>query len=106
MGCRTLPCIQAGECLSLREKRALACRRHTAVGLYFHSLAPYDPSPERFKRTVEDNGDAHHKLQVTGRGVVVVITAGKLDFGSWEQIFYDKFDGRRPKHILIKVLGE
>src|ERR1700674_6116921 len=71
-------------------------------------LAPYDPSPERYhhNRTGEDNGDAHHKRQVMGREVVVAITAGKLDFGPWEQIFYGEFDGRRPKRILIKVIGE
>jgi secondary thiamine-phosphate synthase enzyme len=71
-------------------------------------LAPYDPSPERYhhNRTGEDNGDAHHKRQVMGREVVVAITDGKLDFGPWEQIFYGEFDGRRPKRILIKVIGE
>ena len=71
-------------------------------------LAPYDPSSERYhhNRTGEDNGDAHHKRQVMGREVVVAITAGKLDFGPWEQIFYGEFDGRRPKRILIKVIGE
>ena len=71
-------------------------------------LAPYDPSPERYhhNRTGEDNGDAHHKRQVMGRDVVVAVTAGKLDFGPWEQIFYGEFDGQRPKRILIKVIGE
>jgi secondary thiamine-phosphate synthase enzyme len=71
-------------------------------------LAPYDPSPERYhhNRTGEDNGDAHHKRQVMGREVVVAITAGKLDFGPWEQIFYGEFDGRRSKRILIKIIGE
>ena len=71
-------------------------------------LAPYDPSPERYhhNRTGEDNGDAHHKRQVMGREVVMAITGGKLDFGPWEQIFYGEFDGRRPKRVLVKVLGE
>jgi len=54
----------------------------------------------------EDNADAHHKRQIMGREVVVAITAGKLDFGPWEQIFYGEFDGRRPKRVLIKVIGE
>ena len=71
-------------------------------------LAPFDASPERYRhnRTGEDNGDAHHKRQVMGREVVVAITAGKLDFGPWEQIFYGEFDGRRKKRILIKIIGE
>jgi len=52
------------------------------------------------------NGDAHHKRQIMGREVVVAVTAGKLDFGPWEQIFYGEFDGRRDKRVLIKVIGE
>jgi secondary thiamine-phosphate synthase enzyme len=71
-------------------------------------LAPYDPSPERYQhnRTGEDNGDAHHKRQVMGREVVVAVTAGKLDFGPWEQVFYGEFDGRRDKRVLIKIIGD
>ena len=71
-------------------------------------LAPFDPSPKRYHHnaTGEDNADAHHKRQVMGREVVVAVTAGKLDFGPWEQIFYGEFDGRRPKRVLVKVLGD
>ncbi|MFN7953049.1 MAG: secondary thiamine-phosphate synthase enzyme YjbQ [bacterium] len=71
-------------------------------------LAPFDPSPERYQhnRTGEDNGDAHHKRQIMGREVVVAITKGKLDLGPWEQIFYGEFDGKRPKRVLIKIIGE
>jgi len=71
-------------------------------------LAPFDPSPERYRhnRTGEDNGDAHHKRQVMGREVVVAVTDGRLDFGPWEQIFYGEFDGKRPKRVLIKIIGE
>ena len=75
---------------------------------WLEALAPFDPSPKRYhhNRTGEDNGDAHHKRQVMGREVVVAVTNGRLDFGPWEQIFYGEFDGRRPKRILIKVIGE
>ena len=75
---------------------------------WLEALAPFDASPKRYhhNRTGEDNGDAHHKRQVMGREVVVAVTNGKLDFGPWEQIFYGEFDGRRPKRILIKVMGE
>jgi secondary thiamine-phosphate synthase enzyme len=75
---------------------------------WLEALAPFDPSPKRYhhNRTGEDNGDAHHKRQVMGREVVVAVTNGALDFGPWEQIFYGEFDGRRPKRILIKVIGE
>jgi secondary thiamine-phosphate synthase enzyme len=75
---------------------------------WLEELAPFDPSPQRYQhnRTGEDNADAHHKRQIMGREVVVAVTAGKLDFGPWEQIFYGEFDGRRPKRVLVKVIGE
>jgi len=75
---------------------------------WLEKLAPFDPSPTRYRhnRTGEDNGDAHHKRQIMGREVVVAITDGKLDFGPWEQIFYGEFDGKRPKRILIKIIGK
>jgi secondary thiamine-phosphate synthase enzyme len=81
---------------------------HEDYARWLERLAPYDPSPEVYhhNRTGEDNGDAHHKRQVMGREVVVAVTEGKLDFGPWEQIFYGEFDGRRPKRVLIKILGE
>ena len=71
-------------------------------------LAPFDPSPERYhhNRTGEDNGDAHHKRQIMGREVTVAITDGRLDLGTWEQIFYAEFDGRRRKRVLVKIIGE
>ena len=75
---------------------------------WLEGLAPFDPSPERYQhnRTGEDNADAHHKRQIMGREVVVAITAGKLDLGPWEQIFYGEFDGRRRKRVLVKIIGE
>ena len=81
---------------------------HEDYKRWLEQLAPYDPSPERYhhNRTGEDNGDAHHKREVFGREVVVAITAGKLDFGRWEQIFYGEFDGRRAKKVLVKIIGE
>ena len=57
-------------------------------------------------RTGEDNADAHLKRQIMGREVVVAITAGRLDLGPWEQVFYGEFDGRRRKRVLVKVIGE
>ena len=81
---------------------------HEDYKRWLEGLAPYDPSPAAYRhnRTGEDNGDAHHKRQVMGREVVVAITGGALDFGPWEQIFYGEFDGRRPKRVLVKVIGE
>ena len=73
---------------------------------WLEKLAPHDPERYRHNRTGEDNGDAHHKRQIMGREVVVAVTGGKLDFGPWEQIFYGEFDGRRPKRVLVKVIGE
>ncbi len=81
---------------------------HADYRRWLEQLAPFDPSPARYahNRTGEDNADAHMKRQVMGREVVVAITAGRLDFGPWEQIFYGEFDGRRPKKVLVKVIGE
>ena len=80
--------------------------RELAPLRWLEGLAPYDPSPERYRhnRTGEDNGDAHHKRQVMGREVVVAVTEGKLDFGPWERIFYGEFDGNRPKRALTDTL--
>ena len=81
---------------------------HQDFAKWLEQLAPHDPSPTAYKHhlTGEDNADAHLKRQVMGREVVVAITAGKLDFGPWEQIFYGEFDGKRDKRVLIKILGE
>jgi secondary thiamine-phosphate synthase enzyme len=81
---------------------------HEDYARWLEWLAPFDPSPERYhhNRTGEDNGDAHHKRQIMGREVVVAITAGRLDTGPWEQIFYGEFDGRRPKRVMVKIIGE
>ena len=81
---------------------------HADYKRWLEQLAPFDASPERYahNRTGEDNADAHHKRQIMGREVVCAITKGKLDFGPWEQIFYGEFDGKRPKRVLVKVIGE
>jgi len=75
---------------------------------WLEKLAPFNPDPNVYhhNRTGEDNADAHLKRQVMGREVVVAVTAGKLDFGPWEQIFYGEFDGQRPKRVLVKIIGE
>ncbi len=80
---------------------------HDDYKRWLEELAPFDASPERYhhNRTGEDNADAHHKRQIMGREVTVAVTKGKLDFGPWEQIFYGEFDGRRPKRVLVKIIG-
>ena len=80
---------------------------HEDYKKWLEELAPFYPSPSRYKhnRTGEDNADAHMKRQVMGREVVIAITGGKLDFGPWEQVFYGEFDGNRPKRVLVKVIG-
>lgn len=79
---------------------------HQDFADWLEGLAPFSPDRYRHNRTGEDNADAHLKRQVMGREVVVAITGGRLDFGPWERIFYGEFDGRRPKRVLVKVLGE
>lgn len=106
----------------VREGLCLVNAMHITAGVYINDdeaglladyddwlekLAPHEPvSRYRHNRTGEDNADAHLKRQIMGREVVVAITGGKLDFGPWEQIFYAEFDGRRPKRVLVKVIGE
>ena len=70
-------------------------------------LAPHQPIAQYdHNKTGEDNADAHLKRQIMGREVVIAITNGQLDFGTWEQIFYGEFDGQRPKRVLVKIIGE
>ncbi|HTV47375.1 MAG TPA: secondary thiamine-phosphate synthase enzyme YjbQ [Phycisphaerae bacterium] len=74
---------------------------------WLERLAPHSPTSQYdHNRTGEDNADAHMKRQVMGREVVIAITNGRLDFGPWEQVFYGEFDGRRPKRVLVKIIGE
>ncbi|MFO0880139.1 MAG: secondary thiamine-phosphate synthase enzyme YjbQ [Gemmataceae bacterium] len=81
---------------------------HHDYAHWLETLAPFNADPKVYhhNRTGEDNADAHMKRQIMGREVVVAITNGKLDFGPWEQIFYGEFDGRRPKRVLVKIIGE
>ena len=80
---------------------------HRDYKRWLEELAPHAPiSRYDHNRTGEDNGDAHHKRQIMGREVVVAITDGRLHFGTWEQIFYGEFDGRRKKRVLVKIIGE
>ena len=80
---------------------------HADYERWLEKLAPEKPhSAYEHNRTGEDNADAHLKRTIMGREVVVAVTAGKLDFGPWEQIFYGEFDGRRKKRVLVKIIGE
>jgi secondary thiamine-phosphate synthase enzyme len=80
---------------------------HRDYTAWLEKLAPHDPIRQyRHNDTGEDNADAHMKRQIMGREVVVAATAGKLDFGPWEQIFYGEFDGGRRKRVLVKIIGD
>ena len=80
---------------------------HQDLERWLEELAPHEPlSRWKHNLTGEDNADSHLKREVLGRSVVVAVTDGALDFGTWEQIFYGEFDGRREKRVLIKILGE
>jgi secondary thiamine-phosphate synthase enzyme len=112
-------CLQ--EC-GIREGLALICPMHITASVFINDdesglhqdyekwlehLAHHEPTSQYLhNRTGEDNADAHIKRQVMGREVVVAVTEGKLDFGTWEQIFYGEFDGRRRKRVLVKIIGE
>ena len=80
---------------------------HRDYEAWLEKVAPHEPvSHYRHNDTGEDNADAHIKRQIMGREVVVAVTNGRLDFGTWEQIFYGEFDGKRPKRVLVKIIGE
>lgn len=80
---------------------------HADYERWLEKLAPEKPhNAYDHNRTGEDNADAHLKRTIMGREVMVAVTAGRLDFGPWEQIFYGEFDGRRKKRVLVKIIGE
>ena len=80
---------------------------HHDYDAWLEKVAPHEPVGQyRHNDTGEDNADAHIKRQIMGREVVVAVTEGRLDFGTWEQIFYGEFDGRRRKRVLVKISGE
>lgn len=104
----------------VREGMCLVSAMHITAGIWVNDeesglkqdfldwleeLAPARPD-YRHHRTGEDNGDAHLKRTLVHHQVILPITAGKLDLGPWEQVFYAEFDGRRRKRVVVKVMGE
>ena len=80
---------------------------HHDYEVWLERLAPHAPTSQyQHNRTGEDNADAHLKRQIMGREGVSAVTNGRLDFGTWERIFYGEFDGRRRKRVLVKIIGE
>lgn len=79
---------------------------HHDYEVWLEKLAPHAPVEQYRHNGSEDNADAHLKRQIMGREVVVAVTKGELDFGTWERIFYGEFDGRRKKRVLVKIIGE
>ena len=79
---------------------------HEDFEKWLEKLAPEKPHSQYRHNGSEDNADAHLKRTLMGREVVVAVTAGQLDFGPWERIFYGEFDGKRAKRVLIKIVGE
>jgi secondary thiamine-phosphate synthase enzyme len=104
----------------IREGMALVSAMHITAGIYVNDaepgiiqdidewadrLAPQGPDYHHHQ-TGETNGDAHLKSILVHHQVVVPITAGKLDLGPWQQVYYAEFDGRRRKRVIIKAIGE
>ena len=79
---------------------------HADFERWLEKLAPEKPHSQYEHNRGENNADAHLKRTIMGREVVVAVTAGELDFGPWEQIFYGEFDGLRRKRVLVKIVGE
>lgn len=72
---------------------------------WLEKLAPFDPGYQHH-HTGEDNGDAHLKSLLIHHQVIVPITKGALDLGTWQQIFYAEFDGKRKKRVIVKIMGD
>ncbi len=104
----------------IKEGLALVSAMHLTAGVYINDneaglirdidemlerLAPFR-ADYNHHRTGEDNGDAHLKNMLVGHQVLIPVTKGKLDFGPWQQVFYAEFDGRRPKRVVIKIIGD
>jgi len=79
---------------------------HRDFERWLEKLAPEKPHSQYDHNGYEDNADAHLKRTIMGRECVVAVTNGRLDFGTWEQIFYGEFDGKRDKRVLVKIIGE
>ena len=79
---------------------------HEDFEKWLERLAPHEPVSQYRHNVGEDNADAHLKRQVMGREVVVAVTDGALDLGTWERVFYGEFDGRRRKRVLVKIIGD
>jgi len=79
---------------------------HSDFEKWLEKLAPEKPHSQYAHNGYEDNADAHLKRQIMGREAVIAVTNGELDFGTWEQIFYGEYDGKREKRVLIKIIGE
>ena len=79
---------------------------HRDYERWLEKLAPEKPYRQYDHNGFEDNADAHLKRTIMGREVVCAITDGRLDFGTWEQIFYYELDGKRNKRALVKIIGE
>ncbi|MCK5270692.1 MAG: secondary thiamine-phosphate synthase enzyme YjbQ [Sedimentisphaerales bacterium] len=115
---------QVEECLAesgIMEGLCLVNAMHITAGVFINDdesglhqdfedwlekLAPEKPYSQYRHNGYEDNADAHLKRTIMGREVVVAVTEGRLDFGTWERIFYGEFDGKRRKRVLVKIIGE
>ena len=79
---------------------------HRDFERWLEKLAPEKPHNQYAHNGYEDNADAHLKRTIMGREAVVAVTEGRLDFGTWEQLFYGEFDGMRDKRVLVKIIGK
>lgn len=79
---------------------------HHDLEVWLEGLAPEKPYNRYRHNGYEDNADAHLKRTIMGREAMIAVTDGKLDFGTWEQVFYYEFDGKRDKRVLVKIIGE
>ena len=77
---------------------------HQDIDKWLEEVAPFD-AKYLHHRTGETNGDSHLKSLLVHHEVIVPVTAGRLDFGPWQQIFYAEFDGKRNKRVIVKVMG-
>ena len=77
---------------------------HEDIWKWLEEMAPFKED-YKHHRTGEDNGDAHLKSMLVHHEVIVPITKGRLDLGTWQRVFYAEFDGQRDKRLIVKAMG-
>jgi secondary thiamine-phosphate synthase enzyme len=55
---------------------------------------------------IDDNATAHLGSIIFKPFVVMPLTGGRLDVGTWQNVFLLEMDGPRTRRVIIKIIGE